>query len=51
MGLVSVSSRAVVMVAAVGVALVDMQHGRLGIEAEQRQVKDDRDRPHLDKST
>jgi len=34
MNLVSVSSRAVVMVVAVSLARVDMQHGRLGVEAE-----------------
>jgi hypothetical protein len=33
--LVSVSGGAVVMVVAVGVALVHVQHRRLGIEAEQ----------------
>ena len=49
--LVSVSGGAVVMVVAVGVALVNVQHCRLGVEAEECQAKEDRDRPHLDKST
>lgn len=51
MELVNVSSRAVVMVIAVGVALVDVQHRRFGIEAEESCTQDSRDRPHLDKST
>ena len=50
--LVSVSRGAVVvMVVAVGVALVDMQHRRLGIETDEGEAHDDRDRPHVDKST
>ena len=49
--LVSVSGGAAVIVVVVGVALVNVQHRRLGIEAEERQAKEDRDRSHLDKST
>jgi len=36
---------------AVGVALVNVEHGRFGVEAEQSQAKEDRDQPHPDKST
>ena len=36
------------MAFAVGAALVDVQHCRLGIEAEERHAKHDRDRPHGD---
>lgn len=49
--LVSVSGGAAMMVVAVGLALVDVQHCRLGIEADESQAKDDRDRPHRDQST
>ena len=49
--LVSVSRGAVVMVVAVGVALVDVQHCRLGVEADESQAKEDGDRSHLDQST
>ena len=47
MELVSVNSRAVMMVVAVGIALVDVQHRCFGIEAEERCTQEDRDRPHL----
>lgn len=45
------SGRTLVMVVAIGVALMDVQHRRLGIEAEQSDAEKDRDRPHRDKST
>ena len=48
---VRVSGGAAVMVVAVGVALVDVQHCGLGVEAEESQAKKDRDRPHRDQST
>ena len=48
---VRVSGGATVMVVAIGVALVDVQHGGLGVEAEESQAKEDRDRPHRDQST
>ena len=47
MNLVNVSSRAVVMVVAVGVALVDVQYRCFGIEAEESCTQEERDRPHL----
>ena len=47
MDLVSVSSWAVVMVVAVGIDLVDVQHCRFGIETEESCTQEDRDRPHL----
>lgn len=37
-----------VMVVGISVARVDVQHRRLGIEAEESQAKKDRDRPHRD---
>lgn len=49
--LMSVSGRAFVMVVSVAAIPVDVQHCRFGIEAEERQAKQERDRPHLDKST
>jgi len=45
--LVSVSSRAVMMVVAIGVSLVDMQHRCFGIEAEESCTEEEGDRPHL----
>jgi hypothetical protein len=51
MDLVSVSSRAMVMVVAVGLSLMDVQHRCFGIEAEESCTQEDRDRPHRDKST
>ena len=47
MHLVSVNSRAVMMVVAVGVPLVHVQHRCFGIEAEESRTQEDRDRPHL----
>ena len=41
--LVSVSGRAVVVVVAVGVALVDVEHRGFGIHPEERQAKQNRD--------
>ena len=32
----------------VGIALMDVQHGRFGIEAEESQADDEGDRPHPD---
>ena len=49
--LMKMRSGAVMMVIAVGLALVHVQHGRLGVEAEESQAEEDRDRPHPDKST
>ena len=51
MNLVRVSCETAVMMIAIGVAPVHVQHCRFGIEAEERQAKKDRDRPHRDKST
>ena len=39
------------MMIALGPAFVDVQHGRLGIEGDESQAKNQSDRPHLDKST
>ena len=49
--LVRVSCGAVMIVIAVDIACVHVHHCRFGIEAEERQAKEDRDRPHWDKST
>lgn len=35
------------MVVAVGVSLVDVQHRGFGIEAEESCTQEERDRPHL----
>ena len=45
--LVSVSCGPVMIVIAVDIAFVDVQHCRFGVEAEESQAKEDRDRPHL----
>lgn len=49
--LVSVSGGTVMMVVAAGVAVVDVQQSRLGIEVEESQAQNDRDRPHPNQST
>ena len=46
MNLVNVSRRPVVMMVAIGVARVDVEQRRLGIEPEEGQTKKDCDRPH-----
>ena len=43
---VSVSGRALVVVVTVGVALVNVQHGRLGIETEERRTEGKCHQPH-----
>ena len=47
MDLVRVNGWALVMVVAIAVAPVDVQHCRLGVEAEESQAKHDCDEPHL----
>ena len=46
MNLVRVCRYGVVVVIAIGIALVDVQHGRFGIEAEESQADEKGDRLH-----
>ncbi len=46
--LVSVRGSATMMVVAVGIAAVDVQQCRFGIETEERYAQNDGDRPHLE---